>query len=103
LSPCIVSGNAAGPSGGLIRRPRETAGDIAEIYSRLREVEDSTEGLVRATAVRMEEIRTDIGRVDSNQETNAKFLRQQLERVEGVANAALDRTTGLQEQVNSVH
>jgi hypothetical protein len=50
----------------------------------------------------MEEIRTDVGRVDSNQETQAKFFKQQLERVEGVANAALDRTTGLQEQVNSV-
>ena len=102
LIPCVVASDEAGPSGGLIRRPRETAGDIAEIYARLREVEDNTEGLARATAVRMEEIKSDVGRVDSNQETKAKYFKQQLERVEGVANAALERTTGLQDQVNSV-
>ena len=50
----------------------------------------------------MQEMRTDIGRIDSNQETQKKYFHQQLLRVEGLAQTAVDRTTGIQEQLDSV-
>jgi len=57
---------------------------------------------VEATAVSMQEMRGDVSRLDSNSETQKKFFDQQLQQVEGLAQSALDNTTGLQHQVDSV-
>lgn len=97
-----MEANSAGPSIGLIRRPRRRAADIAEMYSRLRAFDSNQRALVEATSVTMQEMRGDVSRLDSNQQTQKKFFEQQLHRVEGLAQSAIDNTTGLQNQVESV-
>src|SRR5258705_1750020 len=92
----------AGPSSGLIRRPRERPAEMAELYARLQTVEDRTETVVDATRVTLQEVRGDIARLDSNQATQKKYILKQLVDVEELAKTALEKTAGVQEQVNSV-
>ena len=86
----------------MIRRPRESASDIANIWAHIRQSESAMESLTQATAVSLQEVRGDILRVGSNQDTQRKHYERSLARVEEVAQSALERTTGLQDQIESV-
>jgi len=57
---------------------------------------------VDATATSLEHIRRDVACLDSNQETQKKQMVKELIQVEGVAQDSLDRSKGLQDQVDSV-
>src|SRR5258705_8004022 len=92
----------AGPSAGLIRGPRERTGEMADLYARLQTVEDRTETVVDATRVTLQEVRGDIAHLDSNQATQKKYILKQLVDVEELAKTALEKTAGVQEQVDSV-
>ncbi len=75
---------------------------MAELYARLQTVEDRTETVVDATRVTLQEVRGDIARLDSNQATQKKYILKQLVDVEELAKTALEKTAGVQEQVDSV-
>ena len=57
---------------------------------------------MEATAVSMQEIRGDVSRLDSNQETQKKYLIKELVRVEEIAQSAMAKSQGVQEQVDSM-
>ena len=84
----------AGPSSGRIRQPRDSLQDISELYARLQAVEVRTETVVAATTVTMQEMRGDLARLDSNQETQKKYILKQLVDVEELAKTAIEKTTG---------
>jgi hypothetical protein len=72
---------------------------IAEVYARLSKVEGLTTTMEEVTAVRFREIQQDVERLDSNSETQKKFMAQELLRIEGQTQSAVDRT---QSQIDSL-
>jgi hypothetical protein len=86
----------------MIRRPRATATDVANIWAHIRQTEAAMENLTQATSVSLQDVRGDILRVGSNQDTQRKHYERSLARVEEVAQSALERTSGLQDQIDSV-
>ena len=97
-----VEGNQPGPSTGFIRRPRETAFDIADLYGRLQEVQDTNRNWEDATAKAMQEVRRDISRIESNADTQKKYFGQQLELVNQQAKSAEQKAEMANQQVDSV-
>src|SRR5258705_1087023 len=75
---------------------------MAELYARLQTVEDRTDTVVDATRVTLQEVRGEMARLDSNQDTQKKYILKQLVEVEELAKTALEKTAGVQEQVDSV-
>jgi hypothetical protein len=88
----LVVGSEAGPSSRRIRRPRESRRDVAELYSRIQSLEAHQ-------AARLEEVRQDIDRVESNVQTHRQYFSQEIVRLE---ERSLERSELLQQQVNSV-
>jgi len=61
------------------------ASDVSEIYAQLRSMEESTR-------VRFDELRQDMGRIESNADTTKRFFGEQLAEVQRQSNETLDRT-----------
>jgi hypothetical protein len=92
----------AGPSTGRIRRPRETARDIVNIYMRIGDLEMDAHTSSQATSVSFEPLRGHIDRTNSNIGTQTKFFTKEMRRVEDTTNTALRNTTAVQEQVDGL-
>jgi hypothetical protein len=98
----IVEGEQPGPSSGQIRRPRDTAYDIADLYGRLQDLENTNRNWEGATARAMQEDQQDITRLESNADTQKKHFDQRLEAVNEVAKSAEEKVNGTQNQIDSV-
>jgi chromosome segregation ATPase len=98
-----VGRDQPGPSSGrTLRRRQEDPRDIAELYARLQDVEAHTGSLEDVTSLRYGEITQQISRLDSNAETQKKWVGQRLELVEEHARTADERMSGFQSQIDSV-
>lgn len=97
-----VDGSQPGPSSGRVQRRTSGARDFAAVYTRLRELDENSRVMEDATALRIQEINRELERLDSNAETQKKYFIQVISRVEDKADTALERTTGLQDQINNV-
>jgi len=81
--------------------------EIAEIYARLSEVEGHSGAMEKATACRFDEITQDLGRLQSNSETQKKVMAQELARIEVETHSAVDRAQtqidSLRQQTSDMH
>src|SRR5258708_19535591 len=98
----MVPGDVAGPSSGLIRRPGERPAEMAELYARLQTVEDRTDTVVDATRVTLQEVRGEMARLDSNQDTQKKYILKQLVEVDELAKTALEKTAAVHEPLHTI-
>ena len=92
--------NRPGPSSRVVRR-RTNMGStqLAEVYARLSKLESSSNTMEQVTGVRFRELQQDVERLDSNNETQKKFMAQELVRIEEHTHSAVDRT---QSQIDSL-
>ena len=65
-------------------------------------METAANGLTEATAVSMQEMRGELMQLSAGQEAQKKYFVKELVRVEQIAESAVEKMTGLQEQVDSV-
>jgi len=72
------------------------------MYTRLANIESSMDGLVKATATSLQDIRGDVTRMDSNNEVQKKYFIKELVKVEEVARSGVEQSKGLQEQLDSM-
>ena len=92
LTTVLLEGMQAGPSSGVVRQRRMRASDVSEIYAQLRSMEESTR-------VRFDELRQDMGQIESNADMMKRFFREQLAEVQRHSNETLDHTRSYENQV----
>ena len=89
-----------GPSRRKVRRKtKATPGEIAEMYAKITALDVKTTAMAQASAIRFGEIQQDIDRLDSNSETQRKYIGQELQRVELRTQSAVDQA---QQQIDSL-
>ena len=101
LNYLLVDDRQPGPSRRQVRRKTKAAPrEIAEIYAKISAIDSKTiSAMEDAAALRFGEIQQDINRLESNSETQRKYIGQELERVKLRTQTAVDHA---QQQIDSL-
>src|ERR1700689_871352 len=95
-----VRGNEAGPSAQMVRHPKAMGSKkLAELYARILRLEEQASGMEEAISCAFRDLHHDLERLESNGETQKKFVAQELAQIEEQTQEAEQRA---QSQIDSL-